>query len=100
MESSCLWARKFAVLFLSVSLACTVPPLLAKKKDKEKTSSGAGDQRPRAARAQSPDFRSAPRDVQRVMAIGVEKWIDLQLHPEKIDDSALNVRLEPFRTCA
>ncbi len=32
------------------------------------------------------------------MAIGVDQWIDLQLHPEKIDDSALNARLEPFRT--
>jgi len=32
------------------------------------------------------------------MTIGVDKWIDLQLHPEKIDDSALDARLEPFRT--
>src|SRR5262249_34023775 len=26
------------------------------------------------------------------------KWIDLQLHPEKIDDSGLQARLAPFRT--
>ena len=32
------------------------------------------------------------------MAMGVDQWIDLQLHPEKIDDSALDARLEPFRT--
>jgi uncharacterized protein (DUF1800 family) len=32
------------------------------------------------------------------MAIGVERWIDLQLHPGKIDDSALEARLEPLRT--
>jgi uncharacterized protein (DUF1800 family) len=89
---------KFAVLFLSVSLACTVPPLLAKKKDKEKTSSGAGDQRRALHALNRLTFGPRPGDVQRVMAIGVEKWIDLQLHPEKIDDSALNVRLEPFRT--
>jgi hypothetical protein len=43
-------------------------------------------------------FGPRPGDVQRVMAIGVDKWIDLQLHPDKIDDSALNARLEPFRT--
>ena len=29
---------------------------------------------------------------------GVDKWIDLQLHPEKIDDSALDARLASFRT--
>ncbi len=32
------------------------------------------------------------------MAMGVDRWIDLQLHPGKIDDSALDARLEPFRT--
>jgi uncharacterized protein (DUF1800 family) len=37
-------------------------------------------------------------DVQRVMQIGIDKWIDLQLRPEKIDDSALDARLAPFRT--
>ncbi|MGA2021291.1 MAG: DUF1800 domain-containing protein [Candidatus Sulfotelmatobacter sp.] len=89
---------KFAVLFLSVSLACIVPPLLAKKKDKEKTSSGAGDQRRALHALNRLTFGPRPGDVQRVMAMGVDKWIDLQLHPDKIDDSALNVRLEPFRT--
>ena len=43
-------------------------------------------------------FGPRPGDVQQVMAIGVERWIDLQLHPEKIDDSALDARLEPLRT--
>jgi uncharacterized protein (DUF1800 family) len=32
------------------------------------------------------------------MAIGVDKWIDQQLHPDKIDDSALDARLSPLRT--
>jgi len=32
------------------------------------------------------------------MNIGVDKWIAEQLHPEKIDDSALETRLAPFRT--
>jgi hypothetical protein len=36
--------------------------------------------------------------VQRVQAMGVNKWIDQQLHPEKIDDSALDARLAGFRT--
>ena len=31
-------------------------------------------------------FGPRPGDVERVTAIGVDKWIDQQLHPEKIDD--------------
>ena len=89
---------KYAVLLLAVSLACAVPPLLAKKKDKEKTPSGASDQRRALHALNRLTFGPRPGDVQRVMAIGADKWIDLQLHPEKIDDSALNARLEPFRT--
>ena len=30
--------------------------------------------------------------------MGVDKWIDQQLHPDKIDDHALDARLAPFRT--
>ena len=33
-------------------------------------------------------FGARPGDVARVRDIGVERWIDLQLHPERIDDSA------------
>lgn len=43
-------------------------------------------------------FGPRPGDVERVSAMGVDKWIDQQLNPEKIDDSALQARLEPFRT--
>ncbi len=43
-------------------------------------------------------FGPRPGDVQRVMATGVDKWIDEQLHPEKIDDRALDPRLAAFRT--
>src|SRR6185312_8730112 len=37
-------------------------------------------------------------DVERVRAIGLDKWFDEQLHPEKINDSAMDARLEQFRT--
>jgi Protein of unknown function (DUF1800) len=89
---------KFAVLLLSLSLASIVPPLLGKKKDEEKVPSEAGDQRRAVHALNRLTFGPQPGDVQRVMAMGVDKWIDLQLHPEKIDDGALNARLEPFRT--
>src|SRR3984885_1197910 len=95
---------KFVILLLSVGLACTVPPLLADKKDKDKdkppsgASSHMSDQRRALHALHRLTFGPSPGDVQRVMAIGVDKWIDLQLQPDKIDDSALNARLEPFRT--
>jgi hypothetical protein len=87
---------KFAVVLLSVSLACIVPSLLAKKN--EKPASSASDQRRALHALNRLSFGPRPGEVQRVMAIGVDKWIDLQLHPEKIDDRALEARLEPFRT--
>jgi len=43
-------------------------------------------------------FGPRPGDVERVAAMGVDKWIDLQLHPAKIDDSAVEARLSGFRT--
>ncbi|HEY6305412.1 MAG TPA: DUF1800 domain-containing protein, partial [Candidatus Angelobacter sp.] len=43
-------------------------------------------------------FGVRPGDVERVRALGLDKWFDQQLHPEKIDDSAAEARLAPFRT--
>lgn len=43
-------------------------------------------------------FGIRPGDVERVRAMGLDKWFDEQLHPERIDDSALEGRLSPFRT--
>jgi uncharacterized protein (DUF1800 family) len=89
---------KYAVLLLAVSLACAVPPLLARKKDKDKTTPSAGEQKRALHALNRLSFGPRPGDVQRVMEIGVDNWINLQLHPEKIDDRSLNARLEPFRT--
>jgi uncharacterized protein (DUF1800 family) len=43
-------------------------------------------------------FGPRPGDLDYVLQVGVDKWIDQQLHPESIDDSALNARLGPLRT--
>jgi len=43
-------------------------------------------------------FGPRPGDVERVGAMGVDEWIDQQLHPDMIDDHALDARLEQFRT--
>ena len=39
-----------------------------------------------------------PGDVERIRQMGLEKWIDQQLHPDSIDDSALDKRLEKYPT--
>jgi len=43
-------------------------------------------------------FGPRPGDLDHVLQIGVDQWIDEQLRPESIDDSALNARLGPLRT--
>ena len=39
-----------------------------------------------------------PGDVEAVKQMGLAKWIDRQLHPESIDDSAMQARLSRFPT--
>jgi uncharacterized protein (DUF1800 family) len=43
-------------------------------------------------------FGVRPGEVERVQAEGLDKWFDEQLHPDKIDDGAVESRLAPFRT--
>ena len=39
-----------------------------------------------------------PGDIERIRQTGLEKWIEQQLHPESIDDSALDARLQKYPT--
>jgi len=43
-------------------------------------------------------FGPRPGDIERVKAMGLQKWIDQQLHPESINDAALEARLDHFPT--
>jgi uncharacterized protein (DUF1800 family) len=86
-----------ALFLLCLSLAVAAPQLLAKKKDKSADASST--EQKRAVQALNRlTFGPRPGDVQQVTAMGVDHWIDLQLHPEKIPDSAVEARLAPFRT--
>jgi uncharacterized protein (DUF1800 family) len=87
-----------AVFLLCLSLACVAPQLLAKKQDQDKVDSSTDAQRRALHALNRLTFGPRPGDMQQVMEMGVEQWIDLQLHPAKIDDSALDSRLEPLRT--
>jgi uncharacterized protein (DUF1800 family) len=43
-------------------------------------------------------FGGRPGDVERIQELGVDKYLERQLHPDKIDDSATEVRLAGFET--
>ena len=85
------------IALLCVALAFLVPELTAKK-DEKRTDSSADQQKHAVHALNRLTFGPRPGDVQRVMAVGVENWIDLQLHPERIKDNGLDSRLAPFRT--
>ena len=89
--------EKLVLLLLCLSLVCAVPRLVAGKKDK--ASDASANEQKRALQALNRlTFGPRPGDVQQVASMGVDRWIDLQLHPEKISDSAVESRLAAFRT--
>jgi len=88
---------QLGALLLCLSVACAVPQLFAKKKDKS-ADAGATEQKRAVHALNRLTFGARPGDVQQVMAMGVDRWVDLQLHPEKISDTAIEAKLQPLRT--
>jgi uncharacterized protein (DUF1800 family) len=88
---------KSAVLLILLGFAATVPQLSAKKKPAA-NDPGVNEQKRAVHALNRLTFGPRPGDVQKVMDIGVDRWIDMQLHPEKISDNALESRLAQFRT--
>lgn len=43
-------------------------------------------------------FGAKPGDVARVRQVGVDRWMELQLHPDKIDDAPIESFLSGYRT--
>src|SRR5439155_4326505 len=43
-------------------------------------------------------FGARPGDAERVAVMGVDQWIEQQLHPERIDEAVLEARLTGFKT--
>ena len=92
--------RLLTAAALLMAAGLTTQFALGRKKDKpaagETTSM---DAQKRAVHALNRlTFGPRPGDVERVKQTGVDQWIELQLHPDKIDDSALDAKLDPFRT--
>jgi uncharacterized protein (DUF1800 family) len=93
------WTTALALIFAVAGLTASVQLARARKKDRQSSSANQMDAQKRALHALNRlTFGPRPGDLERVQAVGVDRWIDLQLHPEKIDDSALDARLAPLRT--
>ena len=91
--------RQIAVLVAVSALGVAVFVQLAlAHKNKSASANPMGEQKRALHALNRLAFGPRPGDVERVAAMGVDKWIDQQLHPDKIDDHALDARLAPFRT--
>jgi uncharacterized protein (DUF1800 family) len=91
--------RWLAAAALLVAAGLTTQFALGRKKDKPAGAAMQMDAHKRAAHALNRlAFGPRPGDVERVTQMGVDRWIELQLHPDKIDDSALEARLDSFPT--
>ena len=104
----------FAALSLLVALILSVPYLFAApykkdKKDKNKTANSSKTMNGLPVQGLTDDeailqalnrlgFGPKPGDLEHVKAMGLQKWIDQQLHPESISDAALDARLDRFPT--
>ena len=97
-----LYERRRSLLIpaaLVFAIGCISLTATAWKKDKKIAAAAQMDPHTQALHAlQRLTFGPRPGDIERVTAMGLDKWIDQQLHPEHIDDSALDARLAPFRT--
>ncbi|HEV2965188.1 MAG TPA: DUF1800 domain-containing protein [Candidatus Angelobacter sp.] len=95
--------RKLFILLTFAALISTVALLAADKNKSKKLAATNGatqmDDDKRILHALNRfTFGPRPGDVDKVRSVGLDKWFEEQLHPEKIDDSATEARLSPFRT--
>jgi uncharacterized protein (DUF1800 family) len=82
---------------LALSLALPAYPQAARLKVAKKPDPAALTERQRAIQALNRlTFGPRPGDVETVLLKGVDDWMEDQLHPESLDDSAVNARLGPY----
>jgi uncharacterized protein (DUF1800 family) len=84
---------------LTPGLAAPVIAQTSPRKDVKPPQPATLTERQRAIQALNRlTFGPKPGDVEGVLKKGVDDWIEDQLHPESIDDSALNPRIGPYAT--
>ncbi|MBZ5530033.1 MAG: DUF1800 domain-containing protein [Acidobacteriia bacterium] len=91
--------RKALPLLSMVMVVSAVLLVAADKKAKDQPASPQMDDEKKIVHALNRlTFGIRPGDVERVRAMGLDKWLDEQLHPDKISDASLDSRLAPLRT--
>jgi len=89
--------RKHLVLLTAVCLGLSASVLVSGSK--KPAPSNEMDERKRTLHALNRlTFGPRPGEVERVAVMDVDKWIDQQLHPERIDDHVTEARLAGFTT--
>src|SRR2546430_14740547 len=83
--------KKLATIVILVA-ACASATLVATAKPKKAQVAQMDDSKRAQHALNRLTFGPRPGDIEKVTAMGVDKWIELQLNPEKIDDSALQAR--------
>src|ERR1039457_4298960 len=104
-------ATGMAGMFLLAALIFSAPYLLAAKDNKGKNKSSDSSKTVNGLPVQvlTEDeailqalnrlgFGPRPGDLVRVKEMGLQKWVDQQLHPESIANSALEARLDRYPT--
>jgi uncharacterized protein (DUF1800 family) len=93
--------RKVFVSLAIITLISTVAVVAAEKKPKKNSTRTPAqmDEEKQILHALNR-FTFGPKsgDVESVRSMGLDKWFERQLHPEKIDDHELEARLTPFLT--
>jgi uncharacterized protein (DUF1800 family) len=100
-----------AVVFLLTVLVFAAPFVLAAKDKKDKNKSadsskvlkglpdeGLTEDEAIMQALNRLGFGPRPGDLERIKETGLQKWIEQQLHPESINDAALDARLDRFPT--
>jgi uncharacterized protein (DUF1800 family) len=88
-----------ALAGLLCGLWISTPPGFGKSKEKHDAARLGFPEQKRALHVLNRlTFGPRPGDLERVKAMGVDQWIEQQLHPEKINDSELDARLRSLPT--
>ena len=85
----------FALLVAVTLVAGSILPAAADSKTKAKKGGLTEDQKI-VHLLNRMGFGPRPGDLERVRAMGIDKYIDQQLHPDRIDDAAAEARLRGF----
>src|ERR1700728_3129097 len=98
------FCSRMLTIVLALSISSPVLPQSATRKDSSsdatsRTHPATLSDRERVIHALNRlTFGPRPGDVDAVLAKGMDAWIEDQLHPESLDDSALNAHLGPYAT--